>query len=335
MNPAGSKLQKYNLEEIRMLRDDLHNTRMTPERTAVLKGLLWLFDFVQDDNNFVFIFHNYITMLYEVSVINDDPVVRKATRRIINNEARRALPYLDEIFTDSYKQKLILIVGILQNTGGPADEYLKFYRNAFSGADVGKNRVEFYQAAKKLDYDALTDALLVYSHLRFAYDRNMEPVFGLPSDQRDEIIRACSSLPYVHTIDNTDGYHDQGYFVTHAVFVLNGYGEYALPDNAFARSLKKYIQSSFNDVRTRFGNYDLVGEYVECMKMFGLGRRPEVKEAEQYILLRQCEDGSWLKQRSKDDDPYDIFHPSWTSITALHYKFLPGRKTMNLKAGAH
>jgi hypothetical protein len=53
----------------------------------------------------------------------------------------------------------------------------------------------------------------------------------------------------------------------------------------------------------------------------GLGQRAEVLEAINYLVSQQNPDGSWVKKRKKDDDPYDLFHPSWTSITALHYNY--------------
>lgn len=65
---------------------------------------------------------------------------------------------------------------------------------------------------------------------------------------------------------------------------------------------------------------ELIGEYAECMKIFGPGGREDVKNALDDILKRQRPDGSWACRLNKDMDPYDLFHPSWTSNTALHYR---------------
>ncbi len=72
-------------------------------------------------------------------------------------------------------------------------------------------------------------------------------------------------------------------------------------------------------MRSKTDDLDLLGEYVECMKIFGLGGNAEVIESLNYIVSQQNPDGSWVKTKSADKDPYDLFHPTWTSITALHY----------------
>ena len=143
----------------------------------------------------------------------------------------------------------------------------------------------------------------------------------MPTDYREEFINVCASLPFRYSIRDEDGYRDQNFYATHAVFVMSGYGEYPIPKNKFALRLKKYIHDNFPNVRNRLHDLDLLGEYIECMKIFGFEKEASVREAVQYIVSRQCPDGSWLKKRDKDDDPYDIFHPSWTSITALHYRY--------------
>jgi hypothetical protein len=319
VNPAGSITRNYNREEIRLLREELDHTWLDTQRISVIKGLLWLLDFVQDDNNFVYIFHNYIPMLYEVSVINNDAVIRNIARRVIRNESLRGAGYAKSIFTKNNEQDIILMTGILERVNAPTDAYVEYFKKILNGYDGEKCRAEFYTAVKSMNYDKLSDSLCDYSHFRFAYKGRMKKSLRLPVDYRDEFLRTCASLPFKYTVADEDGYRDQNYYATHVVFVMTGYGEYPIRDTAFARKLRKYLLQNFPIVRARVHDLDLLGEYVECMKIFGLGQRAEVIEAVQYIISRQDPDGSWAKKRGKDDDPYSLFHPSWTSITAIHY----------------
>ncbi len=319
VNPAGSTTRNYNREEIRILREELDHTWLNAQRISVIKGLLWLLDFVQDNDNFIFIFHNYIPMLYEVSVIHNDSVIRDIVRKVIKNEGLRGAGHAERIFTKDNEQDIILMIGILERVNAPTGKYIEYFNKYLSGYNGEKCRDEFYSAAKSLNYDKLTDSICDYSHFRFAYKRGMQKSLRLPKDYQDEFLRTCESLPFKYTAADEDGYKDQNYYATHLVFVMTGYGEYPVNDTALARKLRKYILDNFPTVRTRVHDLDLLGEYVECMKIFGLGHRTEVREAVEYLVARQNSDGSWVKNRGKDDDPYDLFHPSWTSITAIHY----------------
>ncbi len=323
-NPAGSKVQKYNLREIVRLRTEMDRFCADEQRRAVIRGLLWLLDFTQDDGNFTFIFANYIPMLYEIYSVNDAPAVRDILRSVLRNEAARGASTMAEIFTNGNIQDIILMIGIFDRVGAPTGQYLEYYNTKLRGYDGAACRTDFYQYIRDCNYDKLTDVMCDYSHFRFAYGGAGVRIGRLPPDYRTEFLGACAELPFKYTAGD-EGYHDQNYFVTHMVFVMTGYSEYPLPDTAYTRRLKKYILDNFHTVRYRLDDLDLLGEYAECMKIFGLEMDGRVREAMRYIMARQCPDGSWLRVRTKDDDPYDIFHPSWTSISALHYTKLPAR----------
>jgi hypothetical protein len=318
-NPAGSTSRKFNMEEIQMLRYELENKDMEKTRTAVIKGLLWLLDFVQDHGNFTFIFTNYIPMLYEVSVINDDRTIKNIARRLIKNDSLRGGAHLHDIFDKDNIQDIILMIGILERINAPADKYIDYYNKNLWAYDGEKCRREFYGAVRAMDYDKLTDVICDYSHFRFAYKSKKNTLLRLPKDYRGEFLKKCAALPFKHAADDESGYHDQNYYATHVVFFITGYGEYRAPDTALTRKLRKYLSDNLRFVRTQADDLDLVGEYVECLKIFGFGGREEVRESINYIVSRQNPDGSWVKNDGKEKDPYDFFHPSWTSITALHY----------------
>ena len=63
---------------------------------------------------------------------------------------------------------------------------------------------------------------------------------------------------------------------------------------------------------------DLLGEYIQCLKIYGFGGEKFIHESEEYLMSKQQKDGSWPPP-DDNDDYYDIFHPVWTSIVALNY----------------
>jgi len=326
---SGRKLcgqGKCNAAEISLLQKELSGEKTSVKRRAVLKGLLWLLDFTQDERKFRFIFRNYIHMLYEVSAINPDPAVKSIVCRIIRNEASRAEPLMKSIFNDKNVEDIILLVCILDRIKAPSVKYQEYYDRHLSGYDGEKCRRLFYRSLERCDYDKLTDVFSEYSHFRFAYERGLIERFRLPPDYRQEFISKCANIPFIYGIDDSGGYHDQNYFATHAVFAMTGYGEYRLPDSAFSRRLRKYIVANFPAVRKEVDDFDLVGEFVQCMKIMGLGDRRDVRETEVDIVSKQRPDGSWENDPKRSQDPYDLFHPTWTSITALHYDVRMARR---------
>ena len=137
-NPAGSKSQKYNLTEIRLLRNQLENNGADEQRAAVIKGLLWLLDFVQDNGNFSFIFTNYIPMLYETYSINNTSEIRDILQNLLKNEAIRGTSYLPKIFDNNNIQDIILMASIFERIGASSDQYIDYYNKNLKGYD-GKN----------------------------------------------------------------------------------------------------------------------------------------------------------------------------------------------------
>lgn len=262
-------------------------------------------------------------MLYEISVINNDPVIQIVMRRLIRNESLRGLAYLKSIYDEDNIEDIILMIGILKQLNLPARKYIDHYAKNMAIFDGNKCRAEFNRAAKARDYDKMTNGICDYSHFRFAFDSGKNGPLRLPPDYRDEFMKTCAATPFIYTFRDENGYHDQNYYATHVVFFMTGYGRYPIKDSAYARRLKKYLSDNFRIVRSVTNDLDLLGEYVECMKIFGLGGKSEVNEALDFIVTQQNPDGSWVKGKSDDKDPYDLFHPTWTSITALHYNMDP------------
>lgn len=104
------------------------------------------------------------------------------------------------------------------------------------------------------------------------------------------------------------------YAITHVVYTLNHYGKYKLlpgwlPEEfAFLkRNIKEAI--AMDDPET-------VGEFLDCLKSFGLtARNSVIREGEAYLMSCQNPDGSWGDPDA--EDAYERYHPTLTAINGL------------------
>lgn len=311
---------KKNLEQ------DLALNQMSVERKAILKGLLWALQFAVDNNNFDFIFSDYLTMLYELSLNKKDLLIRNAARQLIQQAYNRSLSRLDEIFDESTEGRfdLLSVLPILHNCGCPLQPLVTFYKNKLEDIDVSEYEKKFSRKVKKLDYDSLTDYLVDYSFVDLCYKMFPQDFIKLPRNMYQEVWNACSALQFVHDVNNEDGYHDQNYYVTHLVCAITNYGTQSIPTTAFTQRIFNYLNSNMHTILHKVKDIDLIGECLQCFKAYGHHSLPIVQEATEYLVSKQKNDGSWADDPSDDDDdededdPYDIFHPVWTSIVALH-----------------
>jgi hypothetical protein len=122
-------------------------------------------------------------------------------------------------------------------------------------------------------------------------------------------------LPYPEPIDDDDRVHKRAaYAITHLVYTLNDYSRLRLrrdwlPDEfAFLSShVMKCIAA---------GDGELLGEYMDTLKSFGLTESDDLIAAgSRFLLASQNPDGSWGD--AGDQDIYDRYHSTWTAIDGL------------------
>ncbi len=131
-----------------------------------------------------------------------------------------------------------------------------------------------------------------------------------------EVIKWLPSMrPYYISRKNADvDFYDAAYAITHVVYTVNDYSRYRLsPD---------WLPVEFAFLKTNFSaalrreDPEMVGEFLDTLKSFGLGHEhPIINEGSEYLLTTQNDDGSWGE--SSSEDIYDRYHSTWTAIDGL------------------
>ncbi|HEO64689.1 MAG TPA: hypothetical protein ENI73_02360 [Spirochaetes bacterium] len=296
---------------------------ISKERIAILKGLGWCVRFIADNDHFDFIFTDYLEMLHELTLNDKAPFIQKTAVKLVKLAMERATSRFDKIFLKDHEDKwdFISIIPYLYKYKIDKAPYIKFYES-FPKGHLADHKLTFNEAVKARNYVILGDYLIDIQYVQFAKTFFPDMAFDLPTNHFPEYIKKITSLPYVHTIkSNEDDYSNQNYFLTHVVLVLTHFGEKKLKNGPLETRLLKYLKDNILVVRDIVKDMDLYAEFIHCLKFYGLHDSPLVKEGVQYFISRQKENGKWGDESKEEgDDPYEIFHPTWTIITAINYE---------------
>jgi len=288
---------------------------------AVLRGLRWVDEFIQRDENLYFIFSDCLLMLNELASRRPGPVADTA-RHMLMECFQRGADNLSAIFEPNVSGKwdFISILSLVKTWHIPEQPFLEFYRENFPPTMRLDYHEEFKKALSRVNYDMLGDILIDTSFAWFFNREFPNAEFDVPETGFAEYLKQITRLPYLYNFKRDPAaYSEQNYYVTHVVFVATNYGQKPMPEGKLARELKGYLLNEFPSVRHDDAEVDLIAEFIHCFKIFGMGDVPEVREAVRYLLSQQHPDGSWGTEEDFEGDAYDIFHPTWAVITALNY----------------
>jgi hypothetical protein len=109
-------------------------------------------------------------------------------------------------------------------------------------------------------------------------------------------------------------FYDAAYAVTHIIYTLNDYDKYRLRPSWLPLEfafLKKNLASLIEA-----DDPETVGEFMECLKCFGLsGRSPLIRAGTDFLLASQNADGSWGK--TDNEDIYRNYHVTLAATGGL------------------
>ena len=111
----------------------------------------------------------------------------------------------------------------------------------------------------------------------------------------------------------------QGYFITHLIFVMSSWGAFRLEPEVFAEELA-FLSSQLNTV-IRLGDPELVGEFVQCLRLLGLSDEDfAVQRGVRYLLGREKSlksKGEWVKPTRKFFQKYHAMYCALIGILPL------------------
>ena len=109
-------------------------------------------------------------------------------------------------------------------------------------------------------------------------------------------------------------FYDTVYAITHVVYTLNNYSMYRLSPRWLPQEYV-FLKANLKEaIRQR--DADMLGEFMDSLKAFGLTRDdPDMRAGMEVLLSHQNRDGSWGYMGEKDI--YDRYHPTWNGVAAL------------------
>jgi hypothetical protein len=137
-------------------------------------------------------------------------------------------------------------------------------------------------------------------------------------------------LPTLHPYRGHEGganaeFYDTVYAVTHVVYTLNDYGQRTLAPRLLPDEFE-FLRANLREAIAQ-GDADMLGEFMDSLRAFGLtDRDDEIRAGMEYLLARQNADGSWGDSRERDI--YLRYHPTWNGVAALsNYAWRAGGPT--------
>ena len=102
--------------------------------------------------------------------------------------------------------------------------------------------------------------------------------------------------------------------ITHLVYTLNDYNRYRLPPGLLPQELR-FLRENLREPLAA-GDPELLGEFVDCLRAFGLPDTGSLLDAGiAYLLESQNPDGSWGDVH--EPDVHVRYHTAWTAVDAL------------------
>jgi hypothetical protein len=116
----------------------------------------------------------------------------------------------------------------------------------------------------------------------------------------------------------TGEFRDMVFAITHLVYTLNDYHRYRLSPEWLPQEFE-FLRENLKEA-VAAGDAELLGEFVDCLRAFGLpDSDPAVSSGVGYLLASQNADGSWgdVHLDGNEPDVHTRYHTAWTAIDGL------------------
>jgi Prenyltransferase and squalene oxidase repeat len=290
---------------------------MIQRKEAVLRGLRFIYQNALEGDNFEDWGGDYLWCFHCIASTSADEELRALAREMGSTLARRwqgeqqTLPELADADEVGYYMSMIDVSSRLGIDNPQLREHVQQGSRRFTARDyLGFNPVQEAPPAggERSRYDLWCDALV----LTYAGDG-----CGIPMGA--SYVDVLRWLPEMRPYRGPEGganleFRDTVYAITHLVYTLNDYSRYRLSPE-WLRQEFEFLCENLN-VPVAAGDAELLGEFVDCLRAFGLPESDGVVSAGvEYLLASQNADGSWGDV--DEPDVHTRYHTAWTAIDGL------------------
>lgn len=286
---------------------------MVQRKEAVLRGLRFIYRNSQEGDNFEDWGGDYLWCFHCTASTSADSELRAVAREMGATLARKwqgeqqSLPELADADEVGYYMSMIDVSSRLGIDNPRLREHVRHGSRRFTARDyLGFDAVHEAppRGGERSRYDLWCDALV----LTYSGDG-----CGIPmgASYVDVLRWAPQMRPYVGA---NEEFRDMVYAITHLVYTLNDYNRYRLSPQWLPQEFE-FLRENLK-VPVAAGDAELLGEFVDCLRAFGLPDSDGVvNSGMEYLLASQNADGSWGDVH--EPDAHTRYHTAWTAIDGL------------------
>ena len=286
---------------------------MVKRKEAVLRGLRFIYRNSLEGDNFEDWGGDYLWCFHSIASTSADGELRALAREMGAALAmqwqreQQALPELADAGEVGYYMSMIDVSSRLGIDNHQLGEHVRQGSRRFTARDyLGFDPLrEAPPAGARSRYDVWCDALV----LTYTGDGCGIPMGASYVD----VLRWLPQMrPYGGPADGE--FRDMVFAITHLVYTLNDYNRYRLSPEWLPDEFE-FLRENLK-VPVAAGDAELLGEFVDCLRAFGLpDNHPVVRSGVEYLLASQNADGSWGD--AGEPDVHTRYHTAWTAIDGL------------------
>jgi hypothetical protein len=269
-----------------------------------------------EGDNFEYWGGDYVWCFHSIASTSADAEVRAAAREMGSHLARKwheaetSLPRIADAGEAAYYISMIDATGRLGVENAALRDHVRQESRRFNACEyLGFDPASAPQdAGGQSRYDIWCDALV----LTYTGDGCGIPVGASYAD----VLRW---LPAMRPYRGPEGganpeFRDIVLAITHLVYTLNDYNRYRLPPELLPPEVE-FLQENLKEPLAA-NDAELLGEFVDCLRAFGLPESDSrVSAGVEYLLASQNPDGSWGDVH--EPDVHVRYHTAWTAVDAL------------------
>lgn len=284
-------------------------------KEAVLRGMRFIFDNSLEGENFEYWSGDYLWCFHCIASTSADAEVRDLAREMGSQLARKwhssetSRPEIADAGEAAYYISMIDVTSRLGSDNLPLREHVRQESRRFTAREyLGFDPVHEAPPEGISRYDVWCDALV----LTYTGDSCGIPVGASYVD----VLRWLPEMrPYrgPEAGANTE-FRQIVLAITHLVYTLNDYSRYRLPPELLPQEVE-FLQENLKEPLAA-NDPELLGEFVDCLRAFGLTETDSrVNAGVEYLLASQNADGSWGDVN--EPDVHVRYHTAWTAVDAL------------------